>query len=807
MLPHTPEERSQKLRTSRKQSLACITSDASRSSNSTTKIKAKRKTPSAHSQAGTGISPQDSVPLGGTTTTAANSAAVASTSEPAKSKRRLSFLADEQRKVSDDAAHRDRSTNGGPPESTVSASAAPSFSKDAATTDDPPPGLPAFQGGRHLLAHELDTSQPASSSQPAADAGSTSRTSCRTSIKEHEVNSSQLPSAQSAGSAVRRASDLNDAHLAGCRLNSADIHSKKATSVIAPSKSSPGATVKLVAPDAAEPDQYSKPGDLRKLSGPRGPRLQRRESLASFLHRLKGFGKEHGGEQQARWFSSKGFECDARRVPELVITVAGVPITKRQVVVIIVFVFFITVALITVLITFMRDKRSAPTQPLCETEDCLRHSYRIFGRLNRSLDPCENFSAYVCSAWSPPQGYLEHSNSAMDDVRKSWFPKFNDVLRQGSKIIRAGLKPLAMYSSCMGDRLEYGSNVEIFWNFFKECRLTWPEESEPGGASALEVLMTLAFKWQVPLFFQVRAQRLESAPNWRFTMDPGSLIPLMYQHHLTVKNSGGYDKYWATFYFILSGKHDESVVNKTVIESALAMEGDVYRRLLTNMRPAVVHPVLATIAGMGAYTPSIDSQHWLHAFRQSKLEPEVEHSDQVLLGDAGFFRTLAGVMASYKEPELLSLIAWSFVQLFSPAVDYRLLENRYDQGVTIYRPYFCERFVETAYRFLVIALASVSLFSREERAIVSARFDSLVSAAVDLVNASQWLDAESRQLAAEKLSSTHLKLWPPAKYLESDALERMYQVFPAPSRRSRSTGSSLAVAPLAHTVCAPASTS
>ncbi|KAH7986447.1 hypothetical protein HPB52_024968 [Rhipicephalus sanguineus] len=460
------------------------------------------------------------------------------------------------------------------------------------------------------------------------------------------------------------------------------------------------------------------------------------------------------------------------------VTVAGVPITKRQVAVMVIFVVFIAFAFIAVLTLFVRDKRSSPSQPLCQTNDCFHHSYLLFSHLNRNLDPCVDFSAYVCSAWSPPQGYLQHSNSAMDDVRKSWFPKFNHMLRHGSNIIHAGVKPLAMYASCMGDRKEYGSNVNIFWNFLHECRLTWPEQPEPGSATPLDVLMMLAFKWQVPLFFQVRAVRLASAPNWRITLGPGSLIPLMYQHHLTVKNSGGYDKYWATFYFILSGKDDGSAVNKTVVDSVAAMEGDVFRRLLTSMRPAVVHPLLATVADIGAHTPPLSSEHWLRAFRQDTLVPEVQHSDQVYLGDVDFFRAMAGVMALYKDAELLSLIAWSFVQLLSPAVDYRLLENRYDRGVAIYRPYFCERLVETAYRFLVIALSSVSLFSRAERAAVNGRFDSLVSAAVEMVNASEWLDAESRQLAAEKLLSTHLHLWPPEKFLQNDVLERMYDAFP-----------------------------
>ncbi|KAL1444452.1 hypothetical protein MTO96_029873 [Rhipicephalus appendiculatus] len=151
----------------------------------------------------------------------------------------------------------------------------------------------------------------------------------------------------------------------------------------------------------------------------------------------------------------------------------------------------------------------------------------------------------------------------------------------------------------------------------------------------------------------------------------------------------------------------------------------------------------------------------------------------LLIGDENFFRAMAVLMSSYRETQLLSLIAWSCVQLLAPAVDLRLLRSRYDQGVILYRPYFCERFVETGYRLLVIALGSVSRFSRHERAAVSAKFDHLVTAATGLVNVTDWLDPASRQLAAEKLSSTRLQLWPPNIFLRNEELESVYAAFPS----------------------------
>ncbi|XP_037286308.2 endothelin-converting enzyme 1 [Rhipicephalus microplus] len=504
-------------------------------------------------------------------------------------------------------------------------------------------------------------------------------------------------------------------------------------------------------------------------------------SFKSFIQGLKTLSAERQEEQQKRSRSNKSWISDSyleHRFSRIVVTVAGIPVRTKHVLLTAILMLTVT-GIIAAIIRLTRDEKSAPKTPYCKTRGCLVHAWRLTDKLNTSLDPCHDFSAYVCSAWSPPEGYLEHSNSAMDDVRKSWFPVFEQILKEGSKTLRVGHKALIMYATCMGNSQHYGSNIDIFSKFLSECRLSWPDQPQTYNTSALEVLMTLALKWQVPLFFQVRVQHSAARTNWRLLLEPGSLIPLMYQHHVTIKSTGAYAKYWASFFYILRENYDGNAINHTLVDAVVALEGDVFRRLLVAMHPPVVHPVLVPIAKIGLYTRPLESEHWLHALRQIQLEPEVSYNDTLLIGDENFFQAMAVLISSYKETQLLSLIAWSCVQLLAPAVDLRLLRTRYDQGVILYRPYFCERFVETSYRLLVISLATVSRFSRHERAAVSAKFDHLVTVATGLVNATNWLDTASRQLAAEKLYSTRLQLWPPKIFLRNEELESVYADFPS----------------------------
>ncbi|KAL3204773.1 hypothetical protein MRX96_011746 [Rhipicephalus microplus] len=72
----------------------------------------------------------------------------------------------------------------------------------------------------------------------------------------------------------------------------------------------------------------------------------------------------------------------------------------------------VTVALCVLLLGslfLLTTRRSVIRLKLCRTEDCQRHATLLTEYLNTTLDPCDDFEAYVCSAWQISKEYREQA--------------------------------------------------------------------------------------------------------------------------------------------------------------------------------------------------------------------------------------------------------------------------------------------------------------------------------------------------------------------------------------------------------------
>ncbi|XP_065296960.1 uncharacterized protein [Dermacentor albipictus] len=166
------------------------------------------------------------------------------------------------------------------------------------------------------------------------------------------------------------------------------------------------------------------PQDGRKVSqsSRKASLSHQHASLSSVLLELNTINKEHLEGQRIKSEARRTSYFDLNHDPrstKIVLTATGVSIKVQHLTLVIVLMLIVTAVTIVIVFLFARGAKSPPSPPFCKTEDCLVHLWRLSNGLNRDLDPCHNFSAYVCSAWSPPKGYLVYSNSAMDDVRKA----------------------------------------------------------------------------------------------------------------------------------------------------------------------------------------------------------------------------------------------------------------------------------------------------------------------------------------------------------------------------------------------------
>ncbi|KAH7959834.1 hypothetical protein HPB49_014098 [Dermacentor silvarum] len=439
------------------------------------------------------------------------------------------------------------------------------------------------------------------------------------------------------------------------------------------------------------------------------------------------------------------------------------------------------VVLVIVFAAILPRRKNHTSAKTCETEDCLVHAILLKRGLNKSVDPCYDFSAYVCSRWTQKQvAFREKVYSAMDSLRFSWYHRFADTLRLGSLKLPVGKKPLAMYQMCMDDSSSAGEHLQspLLSDFLLNMPLGWLGAFHK-SLSSVSLAVLLAYKWQAPFWLTVTVLDGDRSSSGRrcVVIRPGAYVPIFLTHHrIAAVAYGEYMKAYVTAYF---PKGDAQVLNDTFIYATRDMEADLLGQL-NSVISQKKQPAQLTFGELDATVPlhgSATRGGWLRNFQEAvSLQPPLTQEDHVLVSHIPLLETLAGLVAKYGDRMLTFLLLWEFVQLYTPLSDLSLLPTRFGSKTKadVYRHVYCAHHVEASFKVLVLSLSVAAGFSAANRDHIDARFDCLVSVALEKVNASTWLDDQSKGRVADKLALVKKRMWPPESLLAEDALEAIY---------------------------------
>ncbi|KAH7945238.1 hypothetical protein HPB49_008477 [Dermacentor silvarum] len=164
----------------------------------------------------------------------------------------------------------------------------------------------------------------------------------------------------------------------------------------------------------------------------------------------------------------------------------------------------------------------------CDTDDCMQHAFLLSAALNRSLDPCDDFGTFVCSAWLASSA---QSRSLQEDLWYRW-TKQTALELERLRLYpdsRPIVKAAGLLQRCLDmDADASHENMLFLRHFFSQRNLTAvPGEAPAEGVHALDVLLDLAINWRMPLWFSVAV--LKAGGN-------GPLGVLL--------DYGRYDAYW-----------------------------------------------------------------------------------------------------------------------------------------------------------------------------------------------------------------------------------------------------------------------
>ncbi|KAH7943358.1 hypothetical protein HPB52_007262 [Rhipicephalus sanguineus] len=338
-------------------------------------------------------------------------------------------------------------------------------------------------------------------------------------------------------------------------------------------------------------------------------------------------------------------------------------------------------------------------------------------QLDNRIDPCDNFTAYVCGHWKPEKSFGGLSASSFSDMVMTWRTRFHSILQKGAVQLPVGRKAVAMYESCM---TQTQPDAVTFHKFMHDRGLAWPGAAE--GKPPLEILFDLALNWDVNLWF-----KLELLPGTE--EDARRRILITTNEYLTYWDAAldqiPEDKF-ATLYnamiAILDGHKEVLTAEKKTQEVYQTMRS-ILKTLVRAGTRTEHSPALFPLCDLNNYTKLFSAEQVLEVLNKTlEIDPPFHMNELLLFNDIEVLYAMLDVSSKFNDSALLSHLSWLFVYANGAVADvaavlYALHGS--SEWAIAERPRYCAVQVAESYKILAASLASVAIFSDEERRVIN----------------------------------------------------------------------------------------
>ncbi|XP_054927388.1 neprilysin-1-like [Dermacentor andersoni] len=402
----------------------------------------------------------------------------------------------------------------------------------------------------------------------------------------------------------------------------------------------------------------------------------------------------------------------------------------------------------------------------CKSKPCLDHAERLLASIDTSVDPCHDFYAFTCGLWqsSSPQ-------KSVQDVMNE--KATQDELKEISTDLWNVGRPSRLYNKCLNpEPSDIAANIVALEEIMANLFLTWPMENpQPTDAHPLDVMVELAFKWDINFIFSMEAARTSAIGNI-----------LVFRR--IYSSAAWVDRFEKS----MSAEQYEDIVKAHLnyLGANMTNANCTLLQLLENSfieaRLHKAHTVSKwfIMDKIDLETQSFKPGIWLQYLQLHSEDMGFKWSapDSVLLEDADILSDVEKLFKKHTHVELLTGIAWMFIQSHLWAVVGKP-QLMFESDVEKKCQYACLEYVNLRLGILLSAEHLNQRYpTKEARLAISSFLLGIKSEFITLMRNSSWIDVQSRQTAEQKITSMNLNLLPAEQFFVPAKRLLLYQRFP-----------------------------
>ncbi|XP_064467615.1 neprilysin-2-like [Ornithodoros turicata] len=410
---------------------------------------------------------------------------------------------------------------------------------------------------------------------------------------------------------------------------------------------------------------------------------------------------------------------------------------------------------------------------VCSNSNCFAHARALQSGWNTSRDPCDDFGAFVCSAW---KSQLEMSFSTSTDMQFKWVDDIVTMLNRGNTHFSATRKAVDLFASCSNrSTVDQDKAQNEFIDLLRSKNIRWPYE--PPNVDPLSVLIDLDTNLLADLWFRISIRGRQ--PNASIVIIPSKQSLFWASNIKRVRGYNKRDEYCLMYYDLLTT--GEKPEDKRYCTKLLQVEEEIMFVMADVVSDSVKKVVGGSLKNVSLkHTPNVGAERWLEALYRH-YGPKYRFSPNTIVkcDNQRFLETVDSLISTHTNEELLNHIGWWFVQQYAGIAFARanIIHFGDPKLASQYSPTICELLVEDVYRTLIVADHVAKTFTESARKKVDEILDAIENHTMHMFASSPWIDDNSKQQSVAKLKTLKRTLWPAA--MTNTKLQDLYSVFPS----------------------------